>query len=213
VEPGIEADPLLEVGESMSKTSIILHHSGTWDDQKKKDYDAIKAGHLGRGYRDIGYHWLIEYVDGQIQVLKGREEAESAAACPGKNYTAIHVCLVGNFEETIPTDEQYRAVADLCRDIMTRWSITEITGHRDHYATACPGKNFDVGKVRELLKEVKDMPEGAKEALINVNGKEFPAYITGGHVYFGQGVSVREFMAAVNRTLVWDSKNLTLNIK
>jgi hypothetical protein len=206
VEPGIEADPLLEVGESMSKTSIILHHSGTWDDQKKKDYDAIKAGHLGRGYRDIGYHWLIEYVDGQIQVLKGREEAESAAACPGKNYTAIHVCLVGNFEETIPTEEQYRAIASLCKDIMTRWPIEVIGGHRDYYATACPGANFDVEHVRELVKEADEMQTDIK---VIVKGKDITGKVINNITY----VPVRELIELLNNQVGYDAVDKIVTIK
>lgn len=152
----------------MAKTIIMLHHSATWDDKQKKDFDAIKAGHLAIGDRDIGYHWLIEYADNQIQTYQGRQEWESAAACPNYNNTAIHICLVGNFEESTPTEEQYRAVADKCRDIMTRWPIEVIGGHRDYYATACPGANYDVDYVRELVKgedAVMDVNEALKVLL------------------------------------------------
>jgi len=136
----------------MSKNHIVLHHSATWDDKTKRDYDAIKAGHIRIGDRDIGYHWLIEYVNGKIVNEVGRAETDSAAACPGKNFDAIHICLVGNFQEVAPTEEEYRAVADKCRDIMTRWPIETIKGHREWYATACPGKMFDVQYVRDLVK-------------------------------------------------------------
>ena len=136
----------------MSKKHIVLHHSATWDDKTKRDYDAIKAGHIKIGDRDIGYHWLIEYVNGVLVVEQGRAETDSAAACPGKNFDAIHICLVGNFQEVAPTEEEYRAVADKCKDIKTRWSIETIKGHRDWYATACPGKMFNVDHVRDLVK-------------------------------------------------------------
>lgn len=196
-----------------TKEYIVLHHSATLDGTVYKDFDSIKRGHLERGYRDIGYHWVVEMVDGKLVATPGRPERDTGAHCLSRNHEGIGICCVGNFQETAPSEELYTFVADLCRQIMTRHPIQEIGGHRDYYATACPGKNFDVDYIRKLVKEGEVMPEGAQEALINVNGKEFPAYITGGHVYFGQGVSVREFMETINRNLIWDSSNLTLDIK
>ena len=61
--------------------------------------------------------------------------------------------------------------------------------------------------------EGKGMPEGAASARLTINGKEYPAYILGGHVYFGQGVQISDFISSLNRTWNWSSENLTLEIK
>lgn len=134
------------------KQYIVLHHSATPDGVVYKDFDAIKRGHLARGYRDIGYHWVVEMVDGKLVAVPGRPEWDDGAHCIPRNKDSIGICIVGNFQETVPTDELYMFVADLCRQIMSRHPIQEIGGHRDYDATACPGKNFDVEKVKRLVK-------------------------------------------------------------
>jgi len=58
-----------------------------------------------------------------------------------------------------------------------------------------------------------DMPEGALEAKINIGGKEYPAYALGGHVYFGQGVQVKEFIDQLPKTTDWRGNEMTLYIK
>lgn len=190
----------------MSKNIIMLHHSATWDSKEIKDFDAIKAGHLAIGDRDVGYHWVIEYADGKLQTYQGRQESDSAAACPGYNFNAIHICLVGNFEESTPTEEEYQAIAGLCRDIMTRWPITEVCGHRDYYATACPGANFNVDKVKEFIKEGE---EDLTEVDIDVKGKILKGFIINGISY----VPVREFVESNNSAVLWDDVSKKVIIK
>ena len=190
----------------MSKTIIMLHHSATWDDKQIKDFDAIKAGHIRIGDRDIAYHKLIEYANGQIQTYQGRQESESAAACPGKNYDAIHICLVGNFEETVPTEEEYRAVVSECRGIMTRWPIEEICGHRDYYATACPGANFDVDYVRELVKGENEVLADIK---VIVKGQEITGKVINNVTY----VPARALVEVLNYQVNYDATDRVVTIK
>ncbi len=135
----------------MDKQYIIIHHSATEDGSMLKDFDVIKAYHLKIGDRDIGYHWVLEMVEGQLKWIKGRDESDTAAACPGRNQDGIHLCVVGNFELTVPTYIQYKAVADKCVEIMTRHPIKSIGGHREYNPTKCPGKNFDIVKVLEII--------------------------------------------------------------
>lgn len=134
------------------KDCIIIHHSATPDGIVLKDFEAIKKAHLGRGYRDIGYHWVVEQIDNNLVAIQGREEWDTGAHCLDHNSNSIGICVIGNFETDIPTDALYLFVADKCKDIMSRHPIKEVGGHRDYIPTACPGKNFDVDKVRQLVK-------------------------------------------------------------
>lgn len=138
--------------EIVKKEYIILHHSAT-KDGVLKDFDAIKRYHMEvNGWRDIGYHWVVERIDGVLTAIPGRPEADDGAHCLRHNSDAIGVCVVGDYTKSPPDDETYRFVAALCKQIKTRHPIKEIGGHRDYYATACPGDKFDVEKVRQYVK-------------------------------------------------------------
>jgi len=153
----------------MERKYIVLHHSASPDGRILKDFDAIKAEHLRRGYRDIGYHWVIELVNGVFVATPGRAEWEDGAHCPGRNQDSIGICCVGNFQKDIPSEQLYRFVAAKCRDIMTRHPIKEIGGHRDYFATVCPGTNFNVDHIRQLVKG--GSPMDIDEALIVLQSK------------------------------------------
>jgi hypothetical protein len=139
--------------EIVKKEYIILHHSATPDGLVLKDFDAIKRYHMEvNGWRDIGYHWVVERIDGVLTAIPGRPEADDGAHCLRHNSDAIGVCVVGDYTKAPPDDETYRFVAALCKQIKARHPIKEIGGHRDYYATACPGDKFDVEKVRQYVK-------------------------------------------------------------
>ena len=144
-------------GEEMAKKYIVLHHSAGADGIAR-DFDAMKKYHMEHnGWRDIGYHWVVERINGVLTAIPGRAESDTGAHCPGRNVDGIGVCLVGDFTNAPPDEEQYAFVAKLCKGIMARHPIQEIGGHRDYYATACPGNMYDVEKVKSLVKGVVDV--------------------------------------------------------
>lgn len=134
------------------KEYIVIHHSATSDGLGNRDFDAIKNAHIKKGYRDIGYHWVVEAVEGKLVAQPGRPEWDIGAHCIARNKDGIGVCVVGNYQEMVPTDELYTFVADLCKQITSRHPIKEIGGHRDYDTTVCPGRLFDVEKIRQLMK-------------------------------------------------------------
>ena len=135
----------------MAKKYIVLHHSAGVDGVTR-DFDAMKKYHMEHnGWRNIGYHWVVERVNGVLTAIPGRAESDTGAHCPGRNTDGIGVCLVGDFTNAPPDEEQYAFVANLCRNIIARHPIKEIGGHRDYMATACPGNMYDVNHVKELV--------------------------------------------------------------
>lgn len=70
---------------------IIVHCS---DSPYMRDDSAadIDAWHRQRGFRKIGYHYVIR-LDGRIE--KGREEWEVGAHCKTQNLHSIGVCYIG----------------------------------------------------------------------------------------------------------------------
>jgi N-acetylmuramoyl-L-alanine amidase len=196
----------------MAKNYVVLHHSATPDGEVYRDFDSIKKAHLAKGWKDIGYHWVIEKVNGVLIAIPGRPESIEGAHCHGKNFDGIGVCCVGNFEVEIPSEELYAFVANVCRGIMLRHPIKEIGGHRDYYATACPGKNFDMGRLKEFIKGGTKVDEKTS-CVINIKGKLFPGYLKGGKAYFGENVPVRDVINANESKITWDEENKVVNVK
>ena len=102
---------------------IIIHHSAT----AQGDAETFRRAHRAKGWRDIGYHYVIGNgtYSGNGKVETGRTEAEDGAHCSvdGMNRKSIGSCLVGNFDIDKPTPAQMEALERLCRDIMERHKI------------------------------------------------------------------------------------------
>jgi hypothetical protein len=145
---------------------IIIHHSATTDGLVLKDFDAIKRYHINHnGWRDIGYHYVVESVSNQYQIIPGRPENDDGAHCIGQNSQSIGICLVGNFIEQEPPEAQIQTLIYLIKDIYSRHGQLPIYGHRDFYATSCPGK-LNIERVRKLASgEAKTEVKTAQEAI------------------------------------------------
>lgn len=145
---------------------IIIHHSATTDGLVLKDFDAIKRYHINEnGWRDIGYHYVIESVSNQYQIIPGRGENEEGAHCVGQNTQSIGICLVGDFTKQEPPEGQIQTLVYLIKDIYKRYGPLPIYGHKDFNSTSCPGK-LSIEKVRELVtKKAKTEVKTAKEAI------------------------------------------------
>lgn len=151
-------------------TNIIIHCS----DSEFGSSAEIRRWHLERGWKDIGYHFVIlngmivpktkyqlplyvDAMDGSIEV--GRKidgdrfvtDNEAGAHALGYNSNSIGICLIGvdHF-----TEQQFNSLRELLRELMHTYGISKkrILGH---YQTAkaggktCP--NFDVTKFLETL--------------------------------------------------------------
>lgn len=107
---------------------VIIHHTASHD----VSVDTIRKWHLERGFRDVGYHYVIRF-DGTVE--KGRT-GTGAHAVGWNHYTGI--VLTGNFEEHKPTKEQYKALCKLIIEL----NPDDIKLHREVGNTACPGRFF-----------------------------------------------------------------------
>lgn len=125
---------------------IVHHYSATYPDQDIGVAE-IREMHRKRGWRDVGYHYVIRR-DGTIE--RGRPESEVGAHVSGHNADSIGICCIGGIERaTGPnvgvdnrTAAQREAAARLTRELLTRYPGADVVGHRDLAATQCPG--FDV---------------------------------------------------------------------
>lgn len=134
-------------------TNIVIHHSLTKDGQVN-DWNAIREYHTKTlGWADIGYQYGLEVVDGVLGYQIGRGLDVIGAHTLGMNDKAIGICVVGNFDLVEPDLAHYFMLSKLCQELMARFSIP-IQNVNPHWAYAnksCPGKKFDMLKLREWI--------------------------------------------------------------
>lgn len=134
---------------------IIIHHSLTRD-QQVVDWQAIRNYHLSLGWRDVGYHYGIEMVNGTPEILLGRFETQRGAHTRqrGMNSRSIGIMICGNFDLAPPPVTMWPKAIRLVRDIQFRYDIGKefVVGH-NHFADykSCPGKKFNMEKFRDEL--------------------------------------------------------------
>lgn len=177
-------------------THILVHHTGA----EEKDTDQIRRDHIRRGLQDVGYNYVDES-DGKL--VEGRAITLPGAHCPGYNWRALGVALIGNFEKRLPHPEQIETLSRLLVRLMAKHNIpaTNVLGHGSVAATACPGKLFN----RRLLSPLR----------LEVNGKviDIPLFSTAGGTRTemeveGKRIGVRALMSHFGKV---DDPNLHNN--
>lgn len=134
--------PVSEVVVHCSATRPDWMHNASFSDQVAE----IRRWHMqDRGWRDIGYHWLISRAG---DLLPGRAETEIGAGVVDHNRGVIHVCLIGGAgsAETDRFKDSFTPAQDITlrgqlQAIGMRTQIRRISGHNEWAAKACPGFN------------------------------------------------------------------------
>jgi hypothetical protein len=115
----------------------------------------LAPGRYKEPWPDVPYHWFIDL---EGQVAEGRDVRYAGDTnTPYDPAGFLHIVLEGNFEEDEPTPAQLEAL-----ERMLRWGTAyfgvppeEISGHRDHVATLCPGEAL-YGLLPRLREAVRD---------------------------------------------------------
>lgn len=128
---------------------IIVHctatHADWWSGTPTSAKVAeVRKWHLGRGWSDIGYHYLIDR-DGTVAT--GRPIEKVGAHTKGHNTGSIGIALFGGhgssendlFKDNF-TPQQEAALLRLIRDLRAKYpAINRVSGHNEFAAKACPG--------------------------------------------------------------------------
>jgi N-acetyl-anhydromuramyl-L-alanine amidase AmpD len=148
--------------------SIVLHHSAT----AEGDVASIDAVHRrqrdpsGKPWLGIGYHFVVgngqKMGDGEVQpTFRWHQQLPGAhAGLRDYNERGIGICLIGNFEQSVPTAKQLAAARALVKTLAERYAISRkrVVRHQDVHSTACPGRFFPMSEV------VGDVPATASGA-------------------------------------------------
>lgn len=121
---------------------IFMHCSAT---NPKADIDAatIRKWHKDRGWRDIGYHYVIKR-DGTLET--GRPLTQTGAHAKGHNRNSIGICMVGGVDTKGRADSnftraQWKTAEELVEDLTKKYPNAKVRGHREVSSKACP--SFD----------------------------------------------------------------------
>lgn len=125
-----------------------------------------------RGWDEIGYHFVIgngtKSKDGEVEVTPRWEKQRMGAHTLGHNRGTIGICLVGNFDETVPTEKQQAELVRLLAELLIEYDIPldAVRGHRDfaNAETSCPGRNFPFDKIIRRTRKLIDGLRGASPA-------------------------------------------------
>ena len=124
-------------------TKIIIHCAAT---PEGKDFTVqqIDQWHRQRGFRCIGYHFVI-YRDGSIH--KGRPIDQIGAHTSGHNANSIGICYIGGCSSDGKTPKDTRtgaqrvALVKLVAELRSQFPTASVHGHNEFANKACPSFN------------------------------------------------------------------------
>ena len=139
---------------------IVIHHSADEDGGAEK-YDEI---HQKKGWDELGYHFVIgngsQSGDGEVEIGPRWVKQKYGAHCKTDNHFyndhGIGICLVGNFNNHPPDEQQMQSLARLVHFLCSEFKIPTsaiythggVTGK-----TQCPGKQFDLERLKGMLRQ------------------------------------------------------------
>jgi len=132
------------------KSFIVLHHTGA----EERDAMQVRRNHLRRGWRDVGYNYIIER---NGLVVPGRSLQIPGAHCraSGMNFKSIGIALIGNLEVHEPAEQQVRSLVGLISWLQREHGISKesILPHNrvPGAKTLCPGRHFPFEQIMTQL--------------------------------------------------------------
>lgn len=134
-----EAQPELMSLHTLQR--LTVHHAGTQTGATgPAQYRGWQAWHMsGQGWGDIAYHLIIG-IDGTV--YEGRDPAYEGDTGTAYDTTGHFLVVVeGNFDHEHPTRAQVDSLERVLAWASEEYRIapSQISGHRDHAATTCPG--------------------------------------------------------------------------
>lgn len=124
---------------------IIIHCTAT-KAGRKVTVAEIDSWHKARGFRCIGYHYVIG-LNGEVSA--GRPVAEIGAHCLGQNADSVGVVYVGGLDAAgnpadTRTDAQKASLGKLIGKLRSEYPGATVHSHYEFAAKACPC--FDAAK-------------------------------------------------------------------
>ncbi len=139
------ASPLRDNHDPMARIRrLTVHHTAELPDMSASTDTELMKGiqtfhQDGRGWADIGYHWVIGR---HGHIYEGRAlDVQGAHAGGGNNIENLGISIMGDFSTQMPSTAALRSLTLFLRVQQKRYGIAmdQVFGHREFKATACPG--------------------------------------------------------------------------
>lgn len=152
---------------------LVFHHSVT---KHEATADDIAILHKARGWKGIGYHFVITK-DGKVWYVGDLSTGRANVA--NRNEKVIGVCLIGDFTKHLPSDEQIMSAHYLTQWFMNQaaWpkllnNENAVVGHKSFQATACPGESWPNDMRDRILRGIPYTPKPSETSTPAVNDTE-----------------------------------------
>jgi N-acetylmuramoyl-L-alanine amidase CwlA len=134
---------------------VVIHHTVGRTTASAADIEEV---HKKRGFKTIGYHYLVRYdeVAARWLVEDGRSERMAGAHCPGANNTHLGVAVAGDYREREIQPAALSALVMLLTKLCSEHHIdpSDIIPHCDRRPTECPGARIvaEMPSIRERVR-------------------------------------------------------------
>lgn len=120
----------------------VFHHSAGPGMQSLADIAAVQRERLDAA--GVVYHYVID-ASGRCFQCNGLERITWHAR--GGNSYGVGVCLLGNFENSPPTEKQYETARQLFQRLRRDYPKLDARRHGEFSQTACPGQYFNIKRI------------------------------------------------------------------
>lgn len=141
---GTETEPLQEIERNpdLDVNLLIIHCTATRPSQDIGAAD-VNNWHIQRGWREIGYHFVIRR-NGVVE--QGRNVNKQGAHAKGYNRKSIGIAMVGGVDDNLNpennfTQAQWASLRTMVAKYQSQYEGIKVIGHNEVSAKACPSFN------------------------------------------------------------------------
>lgn len=140
---------------------IIMHHTaGAFHSMDEGDETALlrrlHQQHIDQGWPGLAYPLMVFpsgriYLCGDLNTVRyhcaGPDDPDTPLVVSRFNERGLAICLAGNFSQTYPNPVLLEAARRTVANVQFAYgSFLPVVGHRDRFATQCPGDTWDTWK-------------------------------------------------------------------